>query len=65
MIVPASDRSGVTILPRLAVAPYLQAFGLVSVNLTDSWATRQLFICIRTDQTPHPAAQLLLDDLRR
>ena len=56
---------GVTILPRLAVAPYLQAFGLAPIKLTDTWAARQLFICMRADQVLHPAAQLLLNHLRR
>ena len=36
---------GIAILPRLAVAPYLQAHELVSIKLVDEWAVRQLFIC--------------------
>ncbi len=55
---------GVTILPRLAVAPYLQAFDLAAIKLTDQWAIRQLFICVRSDQPLHPAARLLLEKLR-
>jgi DNA-binding transcriptional LysR family regulator len=55
---------GVTILPRLAIAPYVQAFDLASIKLTDAWAVRQLFICMRSDQALHPAAQLLLEHLR-
>ena len=55
---------GVTILPRFAIAPYVQAFDLASIKLADAWAVRQLFICIRSDQPLHPAAQLLLDHLR-
>jgi len=54
---------GVTILPKQAIAPYLQAFDLASVQLSDQWATRQLFICTRADQPLHPAAQLLLKHL--
>jgi DNA-binding transcriptional LysR family regulator len=54
---------GVTILPRLAVVPYLQALDLVSIKLTNSWATRQLFICTRSDQPLHPGAQALLNYL--
>jgi DNA-binding transcriptional LysR family regulator len=54
---------GVAILPRLAIAPYVQAFDLVAIKLEDSWATRQLFICVRSDQPLHPAAQILLDTL--
>jgi DNA-binding transcriptional LysR family regulator len=56
---------GVTILPRLAIAPYVQAFDLASIKLTDAWAVRQLFVCVRTDQPLHPAAQLLLEHLRK
>jgi DNA-binding transcriptional LysR family regulator len=55
---------GVTILPRLAIAPYVQAFDLASIKLSDAWAVRQLFICVRSDQPLHPAAQLLLEHLR-
>ena len=46
-------------------APYVQAFDLVCIKLTNNWAMRQLFICIRADQTLHPAAQMLLDHLRQ
>lgn len=56
---------GVTILPRLAIAPYVQAFDLASIQLTDAWAIRQLFVCVRTDQPLHPVAQLLLEHLRK
>jgi DNA-binding transcriptional LysR family regulator len=56
---------GVTILPRMAIAPYVQAFDLVSIQLIDAWAVRQLFICLRSDQTPHPAANLLLGHLQK
>jgi DNA-binding transcriptional LysR family regulator len=55
---------GVTILPRLAIAPHLQAFDLASIKLTDAWAVRQLFICIRTDASLHPAANAFLEHLR-
>ena len=54
---------GVTILPRLAIAPYLQSFDLVSIKLSDPWATRQLFVCVRANQPLHPAALLLLKHL--
>ncbi len=56
---------GVTILPRLAIAPYVQAFDLTSIKLNDAWAIRQLFICVRSDQGLHPAAQLLLNHLQQ
>jgi DNA-binding transcriptional LysR family regulator len=55
---------GVAILPRLAIAPHLQAFDLASIKLQDVWAVRQLFICVRTDQALHAAARTLLEHLR-
>jgi DNA-binding transcriptional LysR family regulator len=55
---------GVTILPRLAITPYVQALDLVAIKLSDSWAIRQLFVCVRADQALHPAAQLLLQHLQ-
>ncbi len=55
---------GVTILPRLAVAPHLQAYELASIKLTDAWAVRQLFICKRSDPPLHPAAGAFLSHLR-
>jgi len=56
---------GIAVLPRLAIDPYIEAFSLATIPLTDAWADRQLFICLRSDQPLHPAAQLLLDHLRR
>jgi DNA-binding transcriptional LysR family regulator len=55
---------GVTILPRAAIAPYVQAFDLASIKLTDAWAVRQLSICVRSDQPLHPAARMLLEHLQ-
>jgi DNA-binding transcriptional LysR family regulator len=54
---------GLTILPRQAIAPYVQAFNLTSIKLDDAWAIRQLFICVRSNPALHPAAQLFLDHL--
>ena len=54
---------GVAILPRLAIARYVQAFDLVPIKLTDAWAVRQLFICLRSEQPLHPAARLFLEHL--
>jgi DNA-binding transcriptional LysR family regulator len=56
---------GVSILPRLAVASYAHAFNLSLTQLSDAWASRQLSICLRSDQTLHPAAQQLFDFLKR
>jgi len=55
---------GVAILPRLAIAPHLQAFDLASIKIIDAWAVRQLFICFRSEFPLHPAARELLDHLR-
>jgi DNA-binding transcriptional LysR family regulator len=56
---------GVAILPRLAIAPYVKAFDLTAIKLEDAWATRQLFVCVRSDQPLHPAAQLLLESFTK
>jgi DNA-binding transcriptional LysR family regulator len=55
---------GVSILPRLAIEPYLNTHRLASIKLTDSWAVRQLFICLRSEGTLHPAALTLLSHLQ-
>ena len=56
---------GVAILPRIAVAPYLQACELAAIKLEDAWAVRQLFVCVRSEDALHPAARLLLAHLRQ
>lgn len=55
---------GIAVLPRAAIAPHAQAFDLAIIKLSDTWATRRLFICLRSAQSLHPAARQLLDFLR-
>lgn len=55
---------GISIVPRAASTPYLQSLRLVSIPLTEPWATRQLFLCTRSGEL-HAAARLLLEHLRR
>jgi DNA-binding transcriptional LysR family regulator len=55
---------GISILPREATLPYVRAFELAAIELTDSWALRQLFVCVRSNSPLHPVAQLLFDHLR-
>ena len=56
---------GVSIVPRAATTVYIRSLSLASVPLTDAWAQRQLFLCIRTGAPLHSAAKLLYDHLVR
>lgn len=53
---------GISIVPRAAASPYVQSMRLVALPLDESWAKRQLFICIRRGEL-HPAAKLLFEHL--
>lgn len=55
---------GVSIVPRAAATPYIRSLSLAVVPLTDAWATRQLFLCSRSDTQLHSAARLLFEHLR-
>jgi DNA-binding transcriptional LysR family regulator len=54
---------GVSIVPKAAASVYLRSLSLASVPLTDAWAHRQLFLCIRTGAPLHSAAKSLYDHL--
>jgi DNA-binding transcriptional LysR family regulator len=54
---------GVGIVPRAAATPYTESLGLVSVALTNAWARRKLYICIRSRQELSPAARQFVDHL--
>lgn len=54
---------GVSIAPRAATNSYARS-NLARVPLTDPWAKRQLFLCIRSGVQLHPAAQLLFEHLK-
>ena len=55
---------GVSIVPRAATSVYIRSLSLASVPLTDTWAQRQLFLCIRSGAPLHSAAKLLYDHLQ-
>ena len=54
---------GVGVVPRMATTPYVASLGLISLELTDPWARRQLHLCRRLGQTLSPAVQRLYDNL--
>lgn len=54
---------GVSIAPRAATSSYVRS-NLARVPLTDSWAQRQLYLCVRSGTALHSAAQLLLEHLK-
>jgi DNA-binding transcriptional LysR family regulator len=55
---------GVTVVPRAATTPYIRSLSLVSVPISDHWAQRQLFLCVRANAPMHSAAKLLFEHLR-
>ena len=55
---------GVSVVPRAASTPYVRSLALVALPLTDSWATRQLFLCARKEPPLQGAALLLFEHLR-
>ena len=55
---------GVSIMPRAATTAYIRSLSLAVVPLSDEWAQRQLFLCVRSGVELHPAAQRLLDHLK-
>jgi DNA-binding transcriptional LysR family regulator len=55
---------GVSIMPRAATTAYIRSLALAAIPLSDSWAQRNLFLCVRSQGQLHSAAQLLLDHLQ-
>ncbi len=58
-------RLGIAILPAELAAPYIEAFGLVTVPLSDAWAERRFAICCRDEAQLTPAARLLIQHLEQ
>ena len=56
---------GVGIVPRTAATPYTQSLGLVSVPLKEEWARRQLYVCIRSQQSLSAAARQFVTHLTK
>jgi len=55
---------GVAVVPRAAAGAYIRSLALAAVPLTDPWAQRELFLCIRANAQLHSAARLLYEHLR-
>jgi DNA-binding transcriptional LysR family regulator len=55
---------GIGVIPRAAGDPYLQSLGLVAVPLSDTWARRHLYLCVRSGEQLPTAARLLFERLQ-
>jgi DNA-binding transcriptional LysR family regulator len=55
---------GISVVPRAATTPYIRSLSLASVPISDHWAQRQLFLCVRANAPMHSAAKLLFEHLR-
>jgi DNA-binding transcriptional LysR family regulator len=55
---------GVSVVPRAATTAYIRSLSVASVPLSDEWAKRQLFLCVRSGAPLHSAAKLLFDHLQ-
>ena len=55
---------GVGIVPETTVQRIAKASAIASVRLTDPWASRELTICVRDEDTLPPYARQLVDHLR-
>lgn len=49
---------GIAVLPVGAVQPFLHGMPLRFIELSDSWATREMFLCMKTEQGKGPALKL-------
>jgi len=56
---------GIGIVPRAVTTAYTASLNLRAVKLSDPWARRQLFLCVRQQEPLHPAAQMLLEYLQQ
>jgi DNA-binding transcriptional LysR family regulator len=54
---------GIGILPEAAVHAFQGSLGLRRVKLTDPWATRRMFVCVRSRAALSAPARLLADHL--
>ena len=56
---------GIGILPEAAARSFAAPMGLRLVHLTDSWATRKMYVCARQYASLPAPAKLLVDHLRK
>jgi DNA-binding transcriptional LysR family regulator len=54
---------GISVIPKAAAAPYTSQLRLRAIELTNSWAKRQLLICTRSNEALPGAARRLLEHL--
>jgi DNA-binding transcriptional LysR family regulator len=54
---------GLAVMPEGIARNYVGRMGLVVVSLTDAWAERHLFVCVRDPQSLSPEVKALLDHL--
>jgi DNA-binding transcriptional LysR family regulator len=54
---------GIGILPEAAARPFAAPMGLRLAKLTDAWATRKMYVCIRNRASLPAPARLLVDHL--
>ncbi len=54
---------GIGVLPEAALDAFAKSMGLRKVGLTDAWATRAMFVCIRQYATLPAPSRLLVDHL--
>jgi DNA-binding transcriptional LysR family regulator len=51
---------GIGVLPEAATAAFARPMGLRLISLTDAWATRRMYVCVRQYASlPAPARQLV------
>jgi DNA-binding transcriptional LysR family regulator len=60
----AENRVGLAVVPESAAVRYRASMELRTVHLEDSWAVRELRICIRSMETLPPAAGHLAEHLK-
>lgn len=56
---------GLAVTPAQAVGPFTQALGLAVVPLSDSWAHRQLYLCLRKNTPAQAPARRFISHLLR
>ena len=54
---------GIGILPEAAAHSFAGPMGLRVIHLTDAWATRKMYVCIRNRASLAAPARLLVDHL--
>jgi DNA-binding transcriptional LysR family regulator len=56
---------GVGVLPRNSAKTFLKALDIDAVTLNESWAKRELAVCVRSYDSLSTAARFLVDHLRK